>query len=216
MAAPTPTPILRLIHLDNLDTCLRRTGLHAANHIPNDGLPWKCIHDPAVQAKRGSVQIPCGPGGVALDYVPFYFGFLSPMHLQLKTGQVPGYNDGQEPLIYLVSNCQKVEASGTRFVFSDGHGLATYTDWFSDLSELGKVDWAVVNKRYWTGNAEKDMDLQRRKQAEFLVHRFCDWSLIDGIVVIDQTVKAKVEQVLSRFDQRSRRVVTIRKNWYYH
>ena len=28
------------------------------------------------------------------DYVPFYFGVLSPMLLQLKTGRVTGYNEG--------------------------------------------------------------------------------------------------------------------------
>lgn len=36
------------------------------------------------------------------DYVPFYFGPLSPMMLNLKTGRVAGYEEDQEPLIYLV------------------------------------------------------------------------------------------------------------------
>jgi hypothetical protein len=52
---------------------------------------------------------------------------MSPMMLQLKTGQVAGYNEGQQPLIYLVSSAQVVEAADIRFVFSDGHGLARFT-----------------------------------------------------------------------------------------
>ena len=32
-----------------------------------------------------------------------YFGYLAPMLLQLKTGRVAGYQEGQSPLLYLVS-----------------------------------------------------------------------------------------------------------------
>jgi hypothetical protein len=70
------------------------------------------------------------------------------MMLQLKTGQVPGYNEGQEPLIYLVSSAQAVQSAGLKFAYSDGHGLATFTEWFDDLANLDAVDWTVVNQRY--------------------------------------------------------------------
>ena len=133
MPAPTPTPILRFIHVDNLAVCLRRGGLHAPTRTPQDGLIYKTIHSLTVQAKRSVAQVGCGPGGVIHDYVSFYFGYLSPMMLNLKTGRVPGYSEGQEPLIYLVSSCQRVTASGAGFVFTDGHGLATFTSWFDDL-----------------------------------------------------------------------------------
>jgi len=215
MPVPRPTPILRFIHVDNLETCLRRRALHAANSIPSDGLPWKAIHDTEVQRKRGNVAIPCGPGGCALDYVPFYFGYLSPMLLRLKTGRVEGYNEGQTPLIYLVATAQAVRASGARFVFADGHALAGYTSWFSDLQDLTEVDWAAVNMRYWTGTAENDMDLQRRKQAEFLVHRRCDWSIIQEIAVIDDRMRERVEGILADYPQGLRRVVRVQRGWYY-
>ncbi|MCK4390123.1 MAG: DUF4433 domain-containing protein [Desulfobacterales bacterium] len=70
------------------------------------------------------MNIPCGPGGVIHDYVSFYFGYLCPMLLQLHTGRVEGYADGQDPIIYLVSTVQTVLESGSGFVFSDGHGIA--------------------------------------------------------------------------------------------
>jgi hypothetical protein len=72
-------------------------------------------------------RIPCGPGGTIHDYVSFYFGYLSPMMLNLKTGRVPGYNEGQTPLIYLESSAQAVSESGGGFVFSVGHVIATFT-----------------------------------------------------------------------------------------
>jgi hypothetical protein len=147
MAVPIPTPVLRFIHVDNLHIYLERGGLHAPNFTPKDGLKYKTIHNVDVQAKRHHTPIPCGPKGVIHDYVPFYLGPLSPMMLNLKTDRVPGYTEGQEPLIYLVGSCQLVEQAGIPFVFSDGHGIAVFTQWFERLADLDKVDWDMVSGR---------------------------------------------------------------------
>lgn len=214
MPVPDPTPILRFIHIDNLEVALRRVGLHAPNFNPNDGLSFRTIHNVEIQDKRKEKAIPCGPCGVIHDYVPFYFGILSPMMLQLKTGRVEGYTEGQEPLIYLATTAQAVRDHGTRFVFSDGHGIAAFTSWYGDLADLDKVDWDMVYQRYWADNIN-DMDRQRRKQAEFLVHQFCEWSLIQQIGVINSAMKARVEDVLGQFDAALHRPVVVRPNWYY-
>ena len=214
MAPPTPTPIYRLVHVDNLDVLLRRGGLHAPNQTPNDGLIYRTIHNVDIQAKRQVRRIPCGPRGTVHDYVSFYFGYLSPMLFQLKTGWVAGYQEGQEPLIYLVSSVQRVAEEGVPFVFSDGHGIAAYTSWCDDLTDLDKVDWAMVYQRYWHDTVE-DMDRQRRKQAECLVYRLCPWALITEIGVINSKAKARAESVLSSFDVSLRRDVTVRSGWYY-
>jgi hypothetical protein len=101
VSVPHPTPIFRIVHVDCLRTLLQRGGLRAANHTPNDGLPYRTIHNVDIQGQRHIRNIPCGPRGTLHDYVPFYFAFLSPMLLQLKTGRVAGYNEGQaEFLIY--------------------------------------------------------------------------------------------------------------------
>jgi hypothetical protein len=214
MPPPNPTFILRFIHIDNLHICLKRGRLHAPNFTPNDGLRYKTIHNVDVQAKRHHQPIPCGPKGVIHDYVPFYFGPLSPMMLNLKTDRVAGYAEGQEPFIYLVSSCQLVEQAGVPFVFSDGHGIAAFTDWYSKLTDLDKVDWDMVGQRYWKDNI-RDMDRQRRKQAEFLIHEICPWSLIQEIVVIDEARKTQVEQILAGFPDDLKRVVTVKRDWYY-
>ena len=211
---PVPSPILRFTHVDNLDTIIRRGGLHAPNHVPDDGLTYRFCHSAEVQSARAEVPVHLGPGGTIHDYVPFYFGYLSPMMLNLKTGRVEGYNEGQEPLIYLVSSAQAIEEAGIKFVYSDGHGLATFTEWFDDLDKLDAVDWTVVNLRYWTDNIN-DMDRQRKKQAEFLVHQCCPWSLIQEIVVIDSTMQQRVESILAGFPKEQRRVVRIDRDWYY-
>ena len=148
------------------------------------------------------------------EYVAFYFGYLSPMLFQLKTGRVTGYDEGQDPLIYLVSNAQSIADAGIPFVFSDGHGIAAFTDWYDDLSQLGKVDWEMVYQHYWADKPD-DMDRQRRKQAEFLVHNFCPWSLIQEIAVINQSVKMQVENIIDGFKAEMRKPVIVRPGWYY-
>ena len=215
MPAPTPTPICRFIHVDNLHVCLQRGGLHAPNHTPNNGLIYKTIHNLDIQNVRRNSAIPCGPGGLIHDYVSFYFGYLSPMMLQLRTGRVEGYNEGQEPLIYLITTVQRVHDSGIDFVFADGHGIAAFTHWFDNLDDLDKVDWNMVYQRYWTDNIN-DMDRQRRKQAEFLVHKFCDWSLIESIVVVNSRMKTTVEDIMNHGSADNRRNVVIKPEWYYY
>ncbi len=215
MTVPIPTPILRLIHLDNLHVLLRRGGIYAGNVTPDDGLVYRTIHRQDMQDARHVRHVPCGPRGTVHDYAPFYFGYLSPMLFQLKTGWVDGYTEGQEPLVYLASTAQDVEASGAHFVFTDGHGLPKVTNYFDDLAKLSKVDWHMVYQRYWRDEPLGDNDRQRRKQAEFLVHEFCPWSLIKEIAVIDATRKQQVEGILGRFSTLHQPVVTVRRNWYY-
>lgn len=215
MSVPNPTRILRFLHIDNLSVVMQWGGLHAPNSMPADGLIYRAIHNLEVQKKRSNRQIPCGPGGVIHDYVPFYFGPLSPMMLNLKTGRVPGYTEGQEPLIYLETTVQAIAESEAGFVFSDGHGIAAYTSWFDNLAHLDRVDWNMVYQRYWTDNAN-DMDRQRKKQAEFLVHQFCDWSLVQAVIVIDEDRKAQVEKIFSRYPPKMHRQVIVKRDWYFH
>lgn len=211
---PNPTWLYRLVHVDNLATLLSRGALHAPHFTPADGLPYRPIHDVAVQENRHMQPIPCGPGGTVHDYLPFYFGPHSVMLLNLKTGRVAGYNEGQAPLVYLLTRAQTLVEAGSRFVFSDGHGLARFTGWYDDLAQLDAVDWDIVRERYWSDN-QQDNDRQRRKQAEFLVWQQLDWSLIVGIGVLNDAVKQRVETILNQFPQRHRPQVQLTPQWYY-
>jgi hypothetical protein len=136
------------------------------------------------------------------------------MLLNLKTGRVADYSEGQAPLIYLTTTVSRLTDSGCQFVFSDGHGLARITDWYDDLARLDQVDWSLVAARYWADQPD-DNDRQRRKQAEFLVWKSVDWSLIEGIGVLNQQVKSDVEAVLEQHPDQPRPNVQIEGQWYY-
>ena len=148
MSIPSSVQIFRLIHIDNIEVCLKRGGMNAPHHIPKDGLVYKTIHNIDIQNQRNARPIPCGNLGTIHDYVSFYFGPRSPMLLQLHTGRVPGYDEGQEHLVYVVSTVDTITSLGLGFVFSDGHGIAAYSEWYDDIADLDKVDWEAV---YATG-----------------------------------------------------------------
>jgi hypothetical protein len=211
---PNPTWLYRIIHIDNLPQLLARGILHAPNFTPNDGLVYRSIHSVAVQANRHQKLIPCGPVGTLHDYLPFYFGPLSVMLLNLKTGRVDGYTEGQEPLIYLVTTAQAIQQNNYGFVFSDGHGLTSLTSWYDDLVHLDKVDWNIVKERYWADTRE-DGDRMRRKQAEFLVWQGLNWSMISGIGVLNAAMEQRVRHILSTFPQCNVPQVAIRPDLYY-
>jgi hypothetical protein len=214
MQPPSPIPLLRLIHFATLPTLLARGALHAPNSTPQDGLPYRTIHNEDVQKNRRATAIRVGLGGTCHDYVPFYFGPLSVMLLNLKTGRVAGYNEGQAPLIYLTTTVERLRKGGCSCVFSDGHGLARFTNWYEDAERLDLVDWKLVGERYWADRPE-DNDRQRRKQAEFLVWQSVNWNLIDGIGVLNTRVKAEVEAMLADHPERHQPKVDTRPGWYY-
>jgi len=214
MSVLEKTCIYRLIHVENLPIVLQREGLHAPLHEPSDGLVYKTIHNAEIQSHRQVKPLPCGPGGKIHDYVPFYFCIRSPMLYIISKGGVEGYSEGQEPLIYLITTAQMVAENGIPFVFSDGHGIAYYTDWFCDLADLGKVDWDVIKSKYWFDTPE-DGDRKRRRQAEFLIYQFCPWSLIMGIAVINVKIKERVERAFARFPSQMHREITVSREWYY-
>jgi hypothetical protein len=137
------------------------------------------------------------------------------MLLNLKTGRVQEYDEGQRPIVYLVSSVQAIADAGFQFVFSDGHGLAGFTQWYDDLKDLKAVDWDIVAARYWSDKPE-DNDRQRRKQAEFLVRDHVEWDLISEIAVYDDAVKNQVDVLLSNFPNLSHPPIIVRRDWYYY
>jgi len=173
-------PAFRVVHEDNLRLYLERGMLHAANHAPSDGLSWCATHNAQVQGRRASNVVPAGPGGTMLDYIPFHFGPRNLFLYNLHTGRVPGYTEGQEPLVTLVISVEDVVARGLGFVFYDGHALNALSTCYDDPVDLALLDWAAI---HGTQFSNADPDLKRRKQAEIMIHRTLDWSLVRGIGV---------------------------------
>ncbi|SEA54370.1 protein of unknown function [Arachidicoccus rhizosphaerae] len=74
-----------------------------------------------------------------------------------------------ENIVYLACSVVQVASIGKTFYFSDGHGTDRFTR-FYDYSKLPQlpdiIDWEAITKQYW-GTA--NLDVKRKKQAEFII-----------------------------------------------
>lgn len=130
----------------------------------------------------------------------------------IEKGRVPEYQEGQRPLVYLVTDIETIASMGLAYAFSDGNCASAITDYFDSLDQLGMVDWPLMTSRMWN-NTTEDGDRMRRRAAEFLVHREVPWSAFIGIAAIDEDMARRVRAVLVRVG--SHLPVRVRREWYY-
>jgi hypothetical protein len=208
---PKPTQIIHMTHVDNLDSILARDCLSSNARLARARRSFTNIAYSSIQQKRAAKVIPCGPGGSLHDYVPFYFCNRSPMLYTINKGNVQ-CDGGQASIVHLISTVEQVANRGLDFVFTDGHGIMSFTSFYDDLDDLGVVDWNVISARYWNDTAE-DGDRSRRRQAEFLVHNVFPWDLVTDIVVFNDSTKGDVEQLVDKHGHQPN--ILVRRNWYY-
>ncbi len=206
------TPIYHITHIENLPVILAQAGLWCDRESAQRGLAKIGIAHDHIKERRAKRVVPVGPGGTLADYVPFYFAPRSPMLFAIHRNQVAGYQGGQADVVHLVSSAESVQASGQAFVFSDGHADMAISSFFTDLTELKQVDWKMMNEIYWN-DTESDGDRKRRRQAEFLAHRFFPWSLVSEVGVINEAMAGKMHSLLAGAAHVA--VVSVRRNWYY-
>ncbi|MEO7715532.1 MAG: DUF4433 domain-containing protein [Capsulimonas sp.] len=204
--------IRHMTSVQNLPGILQQGGLWCDRQADTQGLTKQGIGHEHIKKRREKKEIRVGPGGFLSDYVPFYFAHHTPMLSAINYGNVQGYAGGQAEVIYLVTQTDVIQSSGLDFVFTDGHAAVSITRQFIDLVDLDKIDWEMVRANYWK-NTEEDGDRERRKQAEFLVHRFLPWSLIRGIAVKTFPMYKQVTTLLQ--GQTHLPPVRVKPDWYY-
>ena len=204
--------IYHITHLDNLPGILDTGGLQCKNDQLRQRSDYRNIAHANIQDRRTSKTIACGPGGNLHDYVPFYFCVRSPMLYAIHRGVVEGYDGPQSDVIYLVSSIEQMEKHDIPFVFTDGHGTVALTAFYDDLKHLDRIDWKLMEDRYWHDTLS-DGDRKRRRQAEFLIHTFCPWDSLLGVAVYDENIKAQVEYIAK--EHNTSISAHVRRKWYY-
>lgn len=184
-----------MVHSDNLEYLLRH-GMHASSH-PDKDPDYIFIGDSTLTQQRNEFEIPLTGCGNIGEYVAFYFGTLSPMLFNIKTGYRGITKRPQSDIVYVCCKLESIAREACEFVFCDGHAKNRLTQFFSDTRDLDKVDWSLRWERYWR-NSEDDYDRQRRKQAEFLVRNHVPANCVDHIVVYDQEKATFVTEILNR------------------
>ncbi|MFG1650812.1 DUF4433 domain-containing protein [Micromonospora sp. NPDC049275] len=207
---------MHFTHVDNLSRIIK-TGRLFADSSVGPQLATN-VGSVEIKARRRERSVPCPPGGVVADYVPFYFAPRSPMMYRIACdhrGSKPGcYPGGDDPLVYLVSSVERVHAAERRWVASDGNCAAGLTRFSNELAELAAlVDWPLLEAQIWK-DVPDDMDRVRRRAAEFLVHREFPVDLLTGYAVRTTDRQEQVRQVF-RDAGMIEPYVGVRPGWYY-
>lgn len=98
-----------------------------------------------------------------------------------------------EDIVYCITTIGKIIENGLDFIFTDGHAVDKFSAQYGieeirDIRSL--LDQNAINAKYWKD--ENDLDLKRRKEAEFLVRGDVPISSITGYIVYNEPAKQKL------------------------
>ncbi len=207
---PEKALIWRIVHRDNLPWILSN-GLACGNggmKAPN----WVSIGNPDLISKRGTHPVPIAPGGYLNDYVPFYFTPFSPMLRNINTGWGGVRKRPNEEIVILVSSLARVNSAGLKWIFTDKHAYYRWANYYSDLADLEKIDWPILQARDFRRDPD-DPEKFERYQAEALVHQHVPVAGLMGIVCYTDALKQSIEQQAA---QRGLQLeVYVRTDWYF-
>lgn len=207
---PTKALIWRIIHRDNLNWILDN-GLHCGNTAVK-APRWVSIGNPELTTKRATHPVSAPLGGSLNDYVPFYFTPFSPMLRNIQTGWGGIQRRANEEIVILVSTLHHVAAQGQQFLFTDGHAFYQWTNFYSDLSDLDKIDWPLLQARNFKRDPDDPAKFERY-QAEALIYRHLPTSGLRGIVCHTDRLKLAIEQELLARNLNLK--VYARTDWYF-
>ena len=191
--------IYRITHIENIPHILKYgiTHKNSINSNPN----FKNIGDTSLinTRKNKKVNITNGTNQVIEqitlgDFIPFYFGVRMPMLYVIQHGGnfVPDITNA-ENIIYIACSVYKINNLNLNFYFSDGHATDILTTFYNktyieNLSNI--IDWKAIKAPYWGGS--ENLDLKRKKQAEFLVKEDVPVSCIIGYGCYNENAKNRL------------------------
>ena len=212
MTSATPKILYHITHIDNLEGIINSGGIICKNSVT--GMNHSNIAFDNLQNRRANTAVPVAPSGTLHDYVPFFFCTKPPMLFTISRNNVPGAENTQNSIIYLVTNTSAVEQARIPFVFTDGHAIMALTEFFKDVQDFDKIEWESINATYWA-DTEEDPDRKRKKQAEFLVHKQAPLSLFGTIVCQNRIIAQRAALLFENNRSANHIIIEVKPEWYY-
>ena len=207
---PQKALIWRIIHCDNLPWVLENGLYCGSSSIKAES--WVNIGNLELIEKRANHPVPLAPNGYLGDYVPFYFTPFSPMLYNIHTGRGGITQRTNEEIIILVSDLYYLASVGIPFLFTDGHAYYQWTEYYSDLSNLNKIDWKILQQRDFKRDQD-DPEKFERYQAEALIYQHFPIDGLRGIICYNESLKQNIESIVQK--QKLNLPVFIRPEWYF-
>lgn len=199
--------LYHLTHINNLQSILQQGNLWSHALVRKNAISYKDVANQDVQTRRERTKIPIGVVGSLHEYVPFYFAPRSPMLYALCMQQIP-----QNDIVYFMTNKEMIQQYCSSFVFTDAHAIRRLTNFYTQLSDLNKIDWELMKASQWA-DTDDDPNRKARRQAEFLVYNEVPLSACLGFAVYSNPAKRKVEEMLQDADITL--PVAVRKSFYF-
>lgn len=196
--------IYHFTHIENLPGLLQ-TGFLSNNHVDFPVDERRSVAEHGIQERRANMDVTCGPCGVVHDYVPLYFGSLSPMLLAVIKKKIVDQMD----IIYFEFPIALV--SNDDVVFTDASANTDIPpNFYSNPTELNRLNWGEIDSLKWSSGNET---LRHQRMAEVLVYNHLPLQSAQRVVVWGENVQRKVQKYIAaanvpfpeiQFESRSR------------
>lgn len=181
--------VYHFTHIDNLPDLLR-TGFLCNNHPNFSEIGCRSVAEPGIQARRAEMEVSCGPCGTVHDYVPLYFGSLSPMLLAVVNKK----NVDQMDILYFEFPISLVDRDDVVFTNASANTAVPPT-FYSDPSDLEKLNWSAIDSLKW---GSSDEIVKHQRMAEILVLSHLPVEQAARVVVWNEAAKKRVEATVAK------------------
>lgn len=189
MAELNKTYLYRMTHIQNIPHILQYGITHIRSPLSNGS--YVPIGDGSLISTRNGFML--DNGKKLGDYVPFYFGVLTPMLYVIQNGYNQVKVTPAEDIVYCVTSAQHIIDSKLDFVFTDGHAIEAISTQY-DQTSINDIDHLLDFKAIKDRNFKdpSDLDKKRRKQAEFLVDGDIPIEAIIGYIVYNENAQKQL------------------------
>lgn len=177
--------LYHITHKTNLENILQN-GLLSHNMAHSRGFTRTDISDEKVNRRRSKVH----------DFVPFYFNPKNPMLYKRKNMQSE-----------IVILCVDRNLFKTDLKFTDGNAASNSTNFYSNIKDLGKLNWSIINSEYWSDF----IDGKRIRCSEILIPNEVKTGSIKKVFCFNSETEDYVKNKVGCFDIS----VTINKDFYF-
>ena len=183
------TYLFRMTHIENIPHILQYGITHPSSCNANPA--FVPIGDRTLITTRNDFLL--NNGRRLGDYIPFYFGIRTPMLYVIQNGFNMVAPTPAENIVYCITSVQKIIEHQLDFVFTNGHAVDSFTTQYTpaDIINIDNIiDRNAVMAKYWRD--ENDLDLKRRKEAEFLVLGDISTEAVLGFLVYNQDAQTRM------------------------
>lgn len=211
---PAQPKIYHILHIDRLASVVAAGGLWCDAEMQRRGGGGTTIGMGQIKARRLSLPVKCHPGDHVGDYVPFCF---CPRSIMLfitarANHQDLAYRGGQGPIIHLEADFHTTiawaEAHANRWAFTLSNASAFYAEFRASRDQLSEINWPAVDATQWS-----NPEIREGKQAEFLLHDFFPWELVERVGTHSQQVAEQAVQIIATAAHQP--IVVRQPSWYY-